>query len=168
MKNNILIIKYLLLFFVAIFMQQTAHARESEWRFSQIPNRIVVQKTGIDLPIKSAPIQEDTWDVYLDAASFGEGSSIPGVGGNTIIFSHDIPRLFYSLHSLVVGDSIHITTDIDILEYSVKEIHVVSPEDIHYLDQKYTNQLTLFTCTGQAYSKRLVIVAQLIPTLLAD
>ena len=166
MKKDKLIIKYILLFFISIFMQKSVHAQGSEWQFTQIPKRIVVQKTGIDLPIKSAPIQEDTWDVYLDAASFGEGSSIPGVGGNTIIFSHDIPRLFYSLHSLVVGDSIHLTTDIDILEYAVKEIHVVSPEDIHHLDQKFKNQLTLFTCTGQAYSKRLVIVAQLIPTLL--
>jgi len=146
-------------------MQKTASVQGSEWRFSQIPQRIIVPKTGIDLPIKAAPIQEDTWDVYLDAASFGEGSSIPGVGGNTIIFSHDIPRLFYSLHSLIGGDRIHLTTDTDILEYAVKEIHIVSPEDIHYLEQKYKNQLTLFTCTGEAYSKRLVIIAQLVPAL---
>ena len=168
MQNTRLIIKYSILFIICIFISKSVGAKESEWNFTQIPHRIIVQKTGIDLPIKSAPIQENTWDVYLDAASFGEGSSIPGVGGNTIIFSHDIPRLFYSLHSLVVGDEIHLTTDTDLLAYSVKEIHVVSPEDIHYLDQKYHNQLTLFTCTGQAYSKRLVIVAQLIPALLEN
>jgi len=166
MKYNNLIIKYSVLFLFCVFMQKQVLGGESKWGFTQVPQRIVVQKTGIDLPIKSAPIQENTWDVYLDAASFGEGSSIPGVGGNTIIFSHDIPRLFYSLHSLVLGDVIHLTTDTDLLAYSVKEIHVVSPEDIHYLDQKYRNQLTLFTCTGQEYSKRLVIVAQLIPGLI--
>jgi len=168
MEKYNLIIKYILLFLLCIYIQKTVVGKENKWRFTQIPFRIIVQKTGIDLPIKSAPIQENTWDVYLDAASFGEGSSIPGVGGNTIIFSHDIPRLFYSLHRLEIGDIIHLTTDTDILSYSVTEIHVVSPEDIHYLDQKYHNQLTLFTCTGQAYSKRLVIIAQLIPTLLEN
>lgn len=168
MKKYNLIIKYSLLFILCILIHKPVAGKESEWHFTQIPQRIIVQKTGIDLPIKSAPIQENTWNVYLDAASFGEGSSIPGVGGNTIIFSHDIPRLFYSLHKLEVKDIIYLTTDTDVLSYSVKEIHIVSPEDIHYLDQKYHNQLTLFTCTGQAYSKRLVIIAQLIPTLLGN
>jgi len=168
MKINKLIIIYLILFLFCTCLCKTIEAKENEWHFTQIPVRIIVQKTGIDLPIKTAPIQENTWDVYLDAASFGEGSSIPGMGGNTIIFSHDIPRLFYSLHGLEVGDLIHLMTDTDLLGYSVKEIHVVSPDDIHYLNQKYSNQLTLFTCTGQEYSKRLVIVAQLVPALLGN
>ena len=168
MKKYNLIIKYILLFLLCFCLQKSVTAEESEWHFAQIPRRIIVQKTGMDLPIKSAPIQENTWDVYLDAASFGEGSSIPGVGGNTIIFSHDIPRLFYSLHKLEVGDVVYLQTDTDLLGYSVKDIYVTAPENIHYLDQKYSNQLTLFTCAGQSYSERLIIITQLIPTLLGN
>jgi len=167
-KYSLIIIKYSLLLLFCLFLGKSVVGKERGWQFSQIPQRIIVQKVGIDLPIKSAPIQENTWDVYLDAASFGEGSSVPGVGGNTIVFSHDIPRLFYPLHKVEVGDTIYLTTDTDVLSYFVKEIHVVSPEDIHYLDQKYPNQLTLFTCTGPAYSKRLVIIATLGPALLEN
>jgi len=167
MKINRLITKVLILYFLLLATQAPVLAQGDSWGFSHIPSRVVIKKTGINLPVKSAPIEENTWNVYLDAASFGEGSAVPGVGGNTILFSHDIPRLFYSLHSLEMGDVVTLTTDTDILNYSVKEIHTVSPDDVHYLNQKYKDQLTLFTCTGDAYSKRLVIVAQL-DTLLVE
>lgn len=129
--------------------------------FNQIPTKIIIPSADISLDVKSAKIEFNTWEVRLDAASFGESSNLPGNRGNTVIFSHAIPKLFGNLPQVEVNDTIHVFTDLDWFVYKITKKQVVDPENIEVLNQVYPYQLTLYTCIGDNYSQRYVITAEL-------
>lgn len=148
---------FLMLATMWLFSVKIAHAKES---FS-LPTRIIIPSAEISLEVKSAEIAYDTWEVRLDAASFGESSALPGSHGNSVIFSHALPELFGNLPVMRVGDTINVFTEFDWFVYKVVKKDVVAPENIEVLQQVYPYQLTLFTCTGDNYSERFVVIAEL-------
>ncbi|MDO8497196.1 MAG: sortase [bacterium] len=160
MRNMVL--KYLIVGFCvglggSLALTSPSHAME----FSQVPTKIIIPSADISLEVKPAKIEFDTWEVRLDAVSFGESSTLPGNAGNTIVFSHAIPRLFGNLPNVEVNDTIHVFTDLDWFVYKVTKKQVVNPENIEVLNQVYPYQLTLYTCIGDNYSQRYVITAEL-------
>lgn len=135
------------------------------FEFTQEPQQIVIPSVDISLPVYLAKIQYNTWEVRTDGASFGEGSSLPGKNGNTVIFSHALPKLFGPLTKVKTGDAIHIFTTTDWFVFRVNEILEVNPEDTFVIFQSKGRQLTLYTCTGKQYEKRHVIRASLLASV---
>ncbi len=150
------VVVVLLLAFVA--MPTRAYALD----FTRPPTRIIIPQARISLPVFTAKIAYDTWEVREDGASFGDRTTLPGTPGNTVIFSHAMPHLFGNLGALKKGAHVHVFTDLDWFVYEVTDIKVVAPEDTEVIFQGENHELTLFTCTGPSYSKRLVVKARLI------
>ncbi len=148
----------LLLGFYVLSFNSSVYAFE----FNLPPKKIIIPSVDISLPVFTAKIAFNTWEVRKDGASFGESTAYPGNNGNTVIFSHAIPSLFGNLDQVKKGDSIHLFTDYDWLVYRVTEIKVVDPENIEVLFSDGGHTLTLYTCTGPNDEKRLVVKASLV------
>lgn len=125
------------------------------------PLHILIPSAQITLPVVTAKIAYNTWEVSETTASFGEGSSLPGTIGNTVIFAHARPGLFGSLPDAKVGELVYVFTKHDWYTYRVIERLIVSPDNTAVIQQSSGAELTLFTCTGPGDSHRLVLKAVL-------
>lgn len=153
----------------------------------KIPKRIIIPKLSIDLEVKKARIINGYWEVFPDFAGWGEGSGIPGEAGNQVIFAHAKEGLFLPLKKVELGMKIYILTEgfldleslpeqlSDILlrevgqrslrrsnwfEYEVVELKKVYPDQIEVIAPTQDETLTLYTCSGFADRKRLIVVAK--------
>jgi LPXTG-site transpeptidase (sortase) family protein len=156
------ILIFFMVFFVLFQMPVSVHASPSKAIFSQYPTQIIIPSVGINLPVIPAQIKYDTWEVSLAGASFGEGSFLPGNKGNTVIFSHALPYLFANLVNLKKDQYIHVFTKNDWFVYKVTEVFVVDPQNTNIIFSKNNYELTLFTCTGDNYTKRFIVKAHLV------
>jgi len=127
--------------------------------FDHDPERIIISTAGIDLPVITAEIAFNTWEVSETTASYGKGSTVPGNIGNSVIFAHARQGLFGALDQVKPGDQIHVFTKYDWFVYTVTELMVVLPEDTDVIKKRERSELTLFTCTGVNDSHRLVVKA---------
>src|SRR5581483_6262607 len=144
------------LFIIAFsFLPSKAFAQQ----FSETPVEIIIPSLHLDLPVTTAKIVYDTWEVNEVGASFGEGTTIPGNEGNTVIFAHDRPNLFQTLSSINKGDYINVFTNNDWFVYKVYETKIVDPSDVNVLIAQKNHMLTLFSCIGVDYSKRYIVKA---------
>lgn len=127
---------------------------------TEIPLRIVIPSVNIDLPITEAKIINGSWEVSETMASHGMGSSYPGQEGNTVIFAHARAGLFLPLRNVKEKDIIYILTNSSWHRYELINIHEVTPENVEVIKPTVEETLTLFTCTGFADSKRLIVSAR--------
>jgi sortase A len=123
-----------------------ASDKKASPRFNRL-GRIEIPKIEV-----SIPIVEGTGKAHLKVgAGHITGTSELGSIGNTALAahrSHTYGKMFNRLDELEIGDSITITTDQGVYEYTVYEFLVVSPDDVSVL--YHNNQeriLTLITCT---------------------
>ena len=130
--------------------------------FTQEPTRILIPSAEIDLPVVSAEVGFNTWQTSTTMASYGSGTTPPGLIGNTVLFAHARLGLFGSLYKVQVGDLIHVFTSLDWFVYRVEEVRTVVPEDISIISPQQKLELTLFTCTGPNDAHRLVVKAVLV------
>ena len=155
MPMKIFIISILII--LVCFIPITAQAE-----YTAAPTQIIIPSVNILLPVHTAKIVFNTWEVHLDGASFGEGTQLPGNIGNTIIFSHARQNLFGNLPNIKKGDFIHVFTDYDWFVYQVNSLSVVSPQNIEVLENNNQYELTLYTCIGENYTKRFIVKAFLV------
>lgn len=127
-----------------------------------LPKRIIIPSRSIDLPVKTARVIDNAWELSDDSASFGLGSATPGSGGNTVIFAHAKRKLFRPLRGIKKNSRIYILTSKQWHVYEVVEIKTVLSSEIEVIEPTKEETLTLFTCTGFADTKRLIVVAKLI------
>ena len=135
--------------------------------FDYPPNHIIIPSIDISLPVFLAKESLNTWEVRLDGASYGELTALPGRNGNTVVFSHARQGLFINLPRIRKGDLVHLFTEKDWFVYRVIQTVAVEPEDIEVIHSRGRNELTLYTCTGDNYSKRFVVKTELVPNLAA-
>lgn len=124
------------------------------------PLRIIIPRLNIDLPIVEAKVYGDSWEVSEDAASHGEGSAYPGQKGNVVIFAHARVHLFLPLQDIQQFDEIYVLTDKSWYSYTVSEKTEVLPDQVEVIHPTQDEQLTLFTCSGFADEKRLIVVGK--------
>lgn len=157
---------FALLLLVLLFLfPSNIHAQgrvKKNFIFDSKPAQIIVPSVGISLPVYEAKVAFDTWEVRTDGASFGEGTSIPGRRGNTVIFSHAMPHLFGNLVDIKKGDKIHVFTDHDWFAYKVVKTLSVNPENVDVITPQNKHELTLYTCEGDDYAQRFIVKAELI------
>jgi len=125
----------------------------------QSPNRIVIPSLNINLPVKEAKIVSGFWEVFPDSAGFGLGSAYPDETGNTVIFAHARQGLFLPLKEIKTGESVLVLTADAWYSYTVAEIKEVLPSQTEVIGPTDSSILTLYTCSGYADSKRLIVTA---------
>lgn len=153
--------KIFLIVLIFIFLNGFSTSKVSAFEFSQNPNKIIIPSLALSLPVTTVPIINDTWDVSVTDASFGESTTVPGHKGNTVVFAHARPHLFESLPKVKKGAYVHVFTERDWFVYRVYETKTVVPEDVSVLANTSTSELTLYTCVGDFYQDRFIVKAKL-------
>ncbi len=121
------------------------------------PKSIGIKSIGISLMVAPGAIEDNTWTLFLDKASWLVTSKTPGKG-NVIIYAHNRPGLFGDLKKVTIGAEIQIDDGKHIHDYVVSEKRKIVPSDVNgVLSDK--NQLTLYTCDGVFDQRRLVVIA---------
>lgn len=139
----------------AFLNQVSKKAKEKE-----PPVKITIPVLSIDLPVKEAKIVNGYWELFDDAAGWGEGSARPDEAGNQVIFAHAREGLFLPLKKIKKGQKIVIYTKDKWYEYNVEEIKEVLPNQVEVIAPTTDETLTLYTCSGFSDSKRLIVVAK--------
>lgn len=84
---------------------------------------------------------------------------LPENTNNIVIAGHNRNHIFHFLHNVKIGDEVIYHKNKTEFYYQVTEILTVKPEEIQYLEETETNQLTLLTCTKNN-KMRLVIICR--------
>lgn len=125
------------------------------------PSRIIIPKLRIDLPVTPARAIGGIWQIHPSVANFGIGSALPGEVGNSVIFAHARENLFLPIRKIRKDDLVSIQTrQGHWFTYKVIEKKEIGPSQIEVIGKTIDKTLTLFTCSGFADSKRLVVVAK--------
>lgn len=124
------------------------------------PKRVIMPQLGIDVATDPAKIVNGKWEVYEKVGSYGLGSGVPGSTGNTVVFAHAREGLFLPLKSVKKDMTIYVLTNKEWYQYKVDEIKEVFPHDVSVIKPTDDETLTLYTCTGFADSKRLIVSAK--------
>lgn len=128
---------------------------------TESPTKIIIESAQINLPIFQTNIINRNWEISKEGASHLDTSANPGEGGNIIIYAHNTKNRFGNLHDVKVGDVIKVSSKNDkTYTYEVKTINVVNPNDPTLIMPGKREVLTIYTCTGFADLKRLVIQAE--------
>lgn len=154
------------------------YTKASIW-FPKKPPLVVNQEEAIaytlsipKLKIFDANVIVGSDDLNKSLIQYG-GTANPGDYGNTVIFGHSVlpyffnPKnyktIFSTLPSLSEGDEIFVTSEGITYRYVIEEMHVVGPDDVSILEQKYDDSyLSLITCVPPGtYEKRLWVKARL-------
>jgi len=134
---------------------------QNEFELKEPPERIIIPKLEIDLTVKEAKVVKGYWEVFPDKAGFGLGSAYPSdESGNQVIFAHAREGLFLPLRGAKIGQKIFVLTSDKWYSYTISDIKEVLPTQIEVIAPTQDPILTLYTCSGYADSKRLIVVAK--------
>ncbi|MCL4339046.1 sortase [Patescibacteria group bacterium] len=124
------------------------------------PLRIVIPSVDIDLAVKEAKVVNGYWEVFPSGAGWGEGSGYPGEKGNQVIFAHARQGMFLPLKNVKDGEDVYVFTSDKWYQYKIDNIQEVLPSQTEVIAPTKDEVLTLYTCTGFADSKRLIVTAK--------
>lgn len=127
---------------------------------SQFPQRILIPEIQTDLNVQSAKLVNGYWEVFNDKAGWGEGTGVPGKNGNQVIFAHARDGLFGNLKYSEIGMKIYVFSKENWYSYEITEIKEVTPDQTEVIEPSDNEMLTLYTCSGFADSKRLIVMAK--------
>ncbi len=133
-----------------------------EFKSSFMPERIVIKRVQIDLPIKSVPLVDGTWKVYEGVANYAEGTSQVNANvGNVGIYAHDRKNGFTEIKKLTTGDLIEVYGGKYVATYQVVNNNTADPAAVNAFYPTEDPELTLVTCDGTFSEKRFIIRAKL-------
>ena len=130
-----------------------------------VPERIMIDRLKINLPVKPAEIRNGLWQISPDSASYLVGSGSVGQPGNLVIYAHNKNHLFGPIRWIRSGDEIIIGTQDSQYTYSVVKTALVSPDRVDILAPSPDPTLTLYTCTGFLDRFRFVVTAEILDEL---
>lgn len=133
------------------------------------PIGIQISSINLSLPVKPSEITNKKWTSSADSISYLKSSVIPGEKGNSILYGHNWPNLLGHLNKTKVGDKVNIIySDNSVRNFEIEYLTIVSPSETSILNNSDDNRITLYTCTGFLDTKRLVAVAKLTTSQLAN
>jgi LPXTG-site transpeptidase (sortase) family protein len=128
----------------------------------ELPVRVTINSINITLPLIPAKVQNNTFDMTEQGASYLVSSPIPGNTGNSIIYAHNWASLFGNLSRVKKGDVVEIEfADKSMKKFVIESTATVSPNDVNVLKPTNDKKVTLYTCSGFLDSQRFVVVAVL-------
>jgi len=126
------------------------------------PKSIKINRLHLNLPIEGTDIINGKWPISKYAVSYLKSSEKLAGNGTTIIYGHNKTNIFGQLNEVKIGDKIGLTlSDNRNVSYTVYQTIVVRPNEVSALKTNTGSMLILYTCTGFADSKRLVVKAKL-------
>ena len=121
--------------------------------------KIIIPSISVSLHLESALVTDGRWYVSPDQGTFLGNGSYPTEKGSIIVYGHNKEKIFGPLRNIKKDATITlINADKKVYSYKLYSIQVVSPYQIDVLEEE-KETLIIFTCTGFADSKRLVIKA---------
>jgi len=125
------------------------------------PTEIIIPSISIDLPVEPGEIKDGVWLISDSTATFLSTSAAPGGGGNTVIYGHNLKRIFGNLPYLSIGQKIIIKTKSGkVYDYIANQKYFVGPDRVDLVSPTDTEELTIYTCWGLLDSERAVVVAK--------
>lgn len=134
--------------------------RQQDAARDKTPQRVIIPSVNIDLEVREARVIRGYWEVFPRVAGFGKGSAYPGEKGNIVIFAHARPGLFFDLPKVSTEDTIYILTPQGWFRYRIVAKREVLPLQKEVIQATNDEILTLYTCSGFADSKRLIVIAK--------
>jgi sortase A len=135
-----------------------------------IIRRIISASIGLDAGVVAAPIRNGEWEVPKFVAGHLEGTAQPSQGGNVVLTGHvqsiSSGNVFADIERLRPKDQVVLRTTRGDLAYVVRELKVVTNDDISVVQPTSAEILTLITCTGRFnpitrdYSHRTIVIAE--------
>lgn len=125
-----------------------------------VPVRVIIPSLAIDVVVKPAKVINGKWEIFEDSASYGVGSANPGENGNIVVFAHARWGLFLPLRKITKGTKIYILTKKGWYNYEVSETKEVKPIDVSVIQPTIDETITLYTCSGFADTKRLIVTGK--------
>lgn len=127
------------------------------------PERIVIDKVGIDLPVVSVPLKNGTWAVNPHVANYAEGTDlINDKSGNVGIYGHARADAFVKIRQMLTGYDIMLISNSYRAIYRVQRTSVIAPTAVDVFSTTKEPVLTLITCEGTLSEKRYMVRAKLI------
>lgn len=146
------------------FHPDPSFLQEQNIAVDKLPTRILIPSLNIDLEVTPSKVVKGYWEISEKTASFGLGSTIPGEVGNTVIFAHARDGLFLPLRKIKKDVHVYLLTKYGWYSYQVKDTKLVKPTEIEVIAPTSDEILTLYTCSGFADTKRLIVKAKRILT----
>lgn len=126
-----------------------------------IPAEIMIPSLNLDLSVDPGNIMDGVWQISANNATFSTSSSPPGSGGNTVIYGHNLKRIFGNLPYLSEGQKVSVKTKSGKLyHYTVVEKYFVGPDRVDLVSPTDEPMLTVYTCWGAFDRQRVVIKAK--------
>ena len=119
------------------------------------PINLLVAGKNIDLPVFETEIKDGLWQVHAEGVSHLANTDYE------IFYAHNTANRFGFLSMLKPDEVISIKNDTnETKDYVVYEIKTVNPTEVEELLSDNENEIVLYTCTGFADTKRLVVKAK--------
>lgn len=127
------------------------------------PIQLTIDSFNISLPVISSSISEGVWEVNDEVANHLSSSAKIGEDSNIVIYGHNKWAVLGKIKNIKAGDVITLVgQNALVYQYQVFETLTVTPEEIEHVLPTDTEQLTIYTCSGFADTKRFIIKAKLI------
>ena len=127
-------------------------------KISGIPNRILIPRLGIDLPVVVGSQTNSGWSVAPSNANWADQTArANNYHGQTLIYGHNNRRVFGSTLSLNPGDTAYVyTVNGHSFKYAFSSSEDISPyaKDVFSRLASSGPGLVLMTCDGQAFQFR--------------
>ena len=87
------------------------------------------------------------------------GTAMPGELGNVVIAGHrtTYTKPFWSLNELNPGDELIFTVGDQRIVYALERVEIVSPTDVHIIDQTHERRATLFACHPRGSARQRIV-----------
>jgi LPXTG-site transpeptidase (sortase) family protein len=122
------------------------------------PNRIVIPRLEIDLPISDGEYNpsKKTWTLSDNHAHFALPSTMPNdYEGNTLIYGHNYGWVFGDLKSLRTGDTMQLFTDSNyVFTYVYQDTQKLKPDDNSVFRYEGYPSVSVQTCSGRFNENR--------------
>jgi LPXTG-site transpeptidase (sortase) family protein len=130
----------------------TSSLRRTVAVMSGMPNRLVVESVGIDIPVGIGTYDPatETWTLGDDQAYYADNTvPVNNNNGTTLIYGHAREPLFGSLVNMQVGATASVYTDKgQVFHYRYQSMQQYDPYDTSIFTNSGPPLLTLQTCAG--------------------
>lgn len=126
-----------------------------------IPSNIIIPSIGVNLPIISSQLRENSWVTTTLGVSYLTSTPIPGKTGNSVFYGHNWKSLLGNLSKVKPGEKVFINfNNGQKKEFTVENTAVVDQDRMDVVKNTEDTRITIYTCTGFLDSKRFVVVAK--------
>jgi len=143
---------------IPVFFQKECPRVSLPEETEQTPQRILIPRLNLDLPIEEAKLLEGQWVLADKGLSFFSGTTSFDKSGNIIIFGSN--KVLTKLNTIKKEDKIYLFGQEKYLVFEVIEIETVLPSDETIFGEGDQKTLTLFSTSDYLKGKRFVIKAK--------